>query len=272
MSRSSATVLPSQSMSATWSTKAMWSRPGITPRSVLVFPTAPRSTSSPIRGWHSVTIRMIRRTTLLCSISSKAACPSSPAKWRTQSHACRHAGGDIGHSRHRGIVRHEFRAMRRLLYSFGARRGRHPRTAITSAPTRSGTTGRIRRLRRDRPLITNSGYVTSVELQGSGLPPIVTTEPITNWPVYSDRPILQDLVDSYGQFNGSGGIHSPGSGDNPILFVPPPLSRMAGSPSTSIFRREVAPTPDYDGQHYFRHNSPPIPDRRPMSSFGAAAL
>ena len=48
--------------------------------------------------------------------------------------------------------------------------------------------------------------------------------------MFSDRPILQDLVDSYGQFNGPGGIHSPGSGDNPILFVPPPLFQNGGQP------------------------------------------
>ena len=47
--------------------------------------------------------------------------------------------------------------------------------------------------------------------------------------LFSDRPILQDLVDSYGQFNGPGGIHGPGSGDSPNqLFGPQFLPENGG--------------------------------------------
>ena len=47
--------------------------------------------------------------------------------------------------------------------------------------------------------------------------------------MFNDRPILQDLVDSYGQFNGPGGIHSPGSGDSPNqLFGPQFLPENGG--------------------------------------------
>ena len=123
-----------------------------------------------------------------------------------------------------GIVRHEFRANAGdLLYSFlvldeiDIRRHGHHVGAYEVRDNRpdSPTFGEILQY------IADLGYVTSVEAQGSGLPPIVTTEPITNSRLFSDRPILQDLVDSYSQFNGPGGIHSPGSGDSPNqLFGP----------------------------------------------------
>jgi FecR protein len=71
-------------------------------------------------------------------------------------------------------------------------------------------------------LANDSDYVTYVEPQGPGLPPIVRIEPITTSQLLNDRPILQDLADSYAQFNGPGGIHGQGgSGDNPNgLFGP----------------------------------------------------
>ena len=123
-----------------------------------------------------------------------------------------------------GIVRHEFRANAGdLLYSFlvldeiDIRRHGHHVGAYEVRDNRPDlpTFGEILQY------IADSGYVTSVEAQGSGLPPIVTTEPITNSRLFSDRPILQDLVDSYSQFNGPGGIHSPGSGDTPNLLFGP---------------------------------------------------
>ena len=131
-----------------------------------------------------------------------------------------------------GIVRHEFRANAGdLLYSFlvldeiDIRRHGHHVGAYEVRDNRpdSPTFGEILQY------IADSGYVTSVEAQGSGLPPIVTTEPITNSRLFSDRPILQDLVDSYGQFNGPGGIHGPGSGDSPNqLFGPQFLPENGG--------------------------------------------
>ncbi len=131
-----------------------------------------------------------------------------------------------------GIVRHEFRANAGdLLYSFlvldeiDIRRHGHHVGAYEVRDNRpdSPTFGEILQY------IADSGYVTSVEAQGSGLPPIVTTEPITNSRLFSDRPILQDLVDSYSQFNGPGGIHSPGSGDSPNqLFGPQFLPENGG--------------------------------------------
>ena len=131
-----------------------------------------------------------------------------------------------------GIVRHEFRANAGdLLYSFlvldeiDIRRHGHHVGAYEVRDNRpdSPTFGEILQY------IADSGYVTSVEAQGSGLPPIVTTEPITNSRLFTDRPILQDLVDSYGQFNGPGGIHSPGSGDSPNqLFGPQFLPENGG--------------------------------------------
>ena len=130
-----------------------------------------------------------------------------------------------------GIVRHEFRANAGdLIYSFLVldeidirRHGHH----VGSYEVRDNrpdlpTFGEILRY------IADSGYVTYVEPQGSGLPPIVTTEPITNSRLFSDRPILQDLVDSYGQFNGPGGVHGPGSGDNPNLLFGPQFLRENG--------------------------------------------
>ena len=131
-----------------------------------------------------------------------------------------------------GIVRHEFRANAGdLMYSFlvldeiDIRRHGHHVGAYEVRDNRpdSPTFGEILHY------IADSGYVTYVEAQGSGLPPIVTTEPITNSRLFSDRPILQDLVDSYGQFNGPGGIHSPGSGDTPnLLFGPQFLPENGG--------------------------------------------
>ena len=131
-----------------------------------------------------------------------------------------------------GIVRHEFRANAGdLLYSFlvldeiDIRRHGHHVGAYEVRDNRpdSPTFGEILQY------IADSGYVTSVEAQGSGLPPIVTTEPITNSRLFSDRPILQDLVDSYSQFNGPGGIHGPGSGDSPNqLFGPQFLPENGG--------------------------------------------
>ena len=131
-----------------------------------------------------------------------------------------------------GIVRHEFRANAGdLLYSFlvldeiDIRRHGHHVGAYEVRDNRpdSPTFGEILQY------IADLGYVTSVEAQGSGLPPIVTTEPITNSRLFSDRPILQDLVDSYGQFNGPGGIHGPGSGDSPNqLFGPQFLPENGG--------------------------------------------
>jgi hypothetical protein len=83
--------------------------------------------------------------------------------------------------------------------------------------------------------------VTSVEAQGSGLPPIVTTEPISNSRLFTDRPILQDLVDGYGQFNGLGGNNGPGSGDNPnLLFGPQFFEDNNGQP---LFINFVPPSP-----------------------------
>jgi hypothetical protein len=44
---------------------------------------------------------------------------------------------------------------------------------------------------------------------------------ITNSRLSDDRPILDNLIDSYAQFSGPGGIHGQGSGDNPNqLFGP----------------------------------------------------
>ena len=135
-----------------------------------------------------------------------------------------------------GIVRHEFRANAGdLLYSFlvldeiDIRRHGHHVGAFEVRDNRpdSPTFGEILQY------IADSGYVTSVEAQGSGLPPIVPTEPITNSRLFSDRPILQDLVDSYSQFNGPGGNHSPGSGDSPNqLFGPQIFQELPGVPFT----------------------------------------
>ncbi len=125
-----------------------------------------------------------------------------------------------------GIVKHEFRANAgNLLYSFlvlDEIEIRHHGHHVGSYELRdnrpdSPTFGEILRF------VMDSGYVTYIEPQGAGLPPIVTTQPITDSRTFEDRSILQDLVDSYAQFNANpGGTHSPGSGDNPFLIIPPP--------------------------------------------------
>jgi FecR-like protein len=133
-----------------------------------------------------------------------------------------------------GIVRHEFRANAGdLLYSFLVldevdirRHGHHVGSyEVRDNRPDSPTFGEILQY------IADSGYVTSVELQGSGLPPIVRTELITNSRLSDDRLILQDLVDSYGQF--LGGNHGPGSGDSPNqLFGPQIFQEIPGVPFT----------------------------------------
>ena len=145
-----------------------------------------------------------------------------------------------------GIVRHEFRANAGdLIYSFlvldevDIRRHGHHVGAYEVRDNRpdSPTFGEILQL------FADSGYVTSIELQGSGLPPIVTTEAITNSRLSDDRLILQDLVDSYSQFNGPGGIHSPGSGDAPnLLFGPQFLPENGGGNPVNFIG--VPPTGD----------------------------
>jgi adhesin HecA-like repeat protein len=68
--------------------------------------------------------------------------------------------------------------------------------------------------------VSQTGYVTFVTPQGIGLPPLVTTVPLTASQVAADQLIIQELFETYGL----GGPHSigiPGSGDNPLLQLPP---------------------------------------------------
>jgi len=141
-----------------------------------------------------------------------------------------------------GIVRHEFRANAGdLIYSFLVLDEidiRHHGHHVGSYEVRdnrpdSPTFGEILRF------IEDSGYVTYIEPQGAGLPPQVTIEAITNARLFEDRPILQDLSDSYALFN-PGGIHSPGSGDNPTqLFGPQFFQENNGLPFSFNFQGGV---------------------------------
>jgi FecR protein len=68
--------------------------------------------------------------------------------------------------------------------------------------------------------VSQTGYVTFVTPQGIGLPPLVTTVPLTASQVAADQLLIQELFEVYGL----GGPHSigiPGSGDNPLLQLPP---------------------------------------------------
>jgi hypothetical protein len=70
--------------------------------------------------------------------------------------------------------------------------------------------------------VSQTGYVTFVTPQGLGLPPLVSTAPLTASQLAAQQLIVQELYEVYGL----GGTHSigiPGSGDNPLLQVPPNL-------------------------------------------------
>ena len=142
-----------------------------------------------------------------------------------------------------GIVRHEFRSTSgHLMYSFlvldeiEIRQHAHHREHHVGAYE-------VRDNNPDSPtfgellyFVRDSGYVTYVEPQGPNLAPIVTTEAITDSRLSDDRPILQDLADSYAQFNANpGGTHTPGSGDNPIFIIPPPSLPNNGGQPFNIF-------------------------------------
>ena len=70
--------------------------------------------------------------------------------------------------------------------------------------------------------VSQTGYVTFVTPQGVGLPPLVSTMPLTASQLAAQQLIVEELYQVYGL----GGPHSigiPGSGDNPLLQVPPNL-------------------------------------------------
>ena len=71
-----------RSTSATRSTRATLSRPAPIRRPASASPTAPRSISSPTRGWRSTIMSTIRTEPRMsrCSAWSRAASPSSPAR------------------------------------------------------------------------------------------------------------------------------------------------------------------------------------------------
>ncbi len=68
--------------------------------------------------------------------------------------------------------------------------------------------------------VSQTGYVTFVTPQGAGLPPLVTTVPLTASQLGDDQQILQDLYETYA-LGGPRSIGIPGSGDNPLLQLPP---------------------------------------------------
>ncbi len=68
--------------------------------------------------------------------------------------------------------------------------------------------------------VSQTGYVTFVTPQGVGLPPLVTTMPLSASQLAADQLILQDLFDAF-TMGGPHSTGSPGSRDNPLLQVPP---------------------------------------------------
>jgi hypothetical protein len=68
--------------------------------------------------------------------------------------------------------------------------------------------------------VSQTGYVTFVTPQGAGLPPLVTTVPLTASQLGDDQLIIQDLFETYA-LGGPRSIGIPGSGDNPLLQLPP---------------------------------------------------
>jgi Legume lectin domain/FecR protein len=139
-----------------------------------------------------------------------------------------------------GIVRHEFRANAGdLIYSFLVldeieirHHGHHVGSyVVRDNGQNSPSFDEILKF------IDDSGYVTYIQAQGAGQPPLVTTEVITNSRLFDDRPILNNLIDSYAQWNGPGGLHGQGSGDNPNqLFGPQFFNENNGLPFTFNFQ------------------------------------
>jgi hypothetical protein len=79
--------------------------------------------------------------------------------------------------------------------------------------------------------VSQTGYVTFITPQGIGLPPLVTTMPLSASQQAADQLILQDLFDTYSQ----GGPHSigiPGSPENPLQQLPPNFTPEIGGPGT----------------------------------------
>ena len=78
--------------------------------------------------------------------------------------------------------------------------------------------------------VSQTGYVTFVTPQGAGLPPRVTTVPVTASQLNADQLILQDLFETYA-LGGPRSIGIPGSGDNPLLQLPPNFLPGLGGPT-----------------------------------------
>ena len=162
-----------------------------------------------------------------------------------------------------GIVRHEFRANAGdLMYSFlvldevDIRRHGHHVGSLRGQGQPAGFAD----FRRD-PAV-HRGFGICDFYRAAGLRPAADrpTEAITNSRLFDDRPILQDLVDSYGQFNGPGGIHSPGSGDTPNQLFGPQFLPENGIENPINFI-DVTPTSGTNIKATTTTFTPPLPPK-----------